>query len=193
MKEDIKLELQRKYPFMQKEGQRVEGFNKKEMLGKYKNERLLVVMCAVEGAGKTTFCKNNFADYRVWNLDELLAEYLARHKCQFSLKVNEAINNEFFDGLRRNLKRKKVAIADCAAQDISFRIALLDLLKDDYDKVVLIVLNPKFEKIKENILKDIERRARPGLWEDVAKQFAMLQYQIDNKILFWGVDEVYML
>lgn len=194
MKEETKLLLQRQYSFMQKQGIITEGFDKSTIINKYGNQKLLVVMCGVEGSGKTTFCKNNFAEYRVRNLDDILAEYLSKHtRRKFTSKDIENINLMFFNSLKRDLKQHKIAIADAGANDFLFRVVLLDVLKNDYDKVVLIVLNTPIDQIKRNVMSQIELRARPGLLKDIEMQFEMLQVQINSKDLFMGVDEAYML
>lgn len=190
---DIKTLLCKKYPFMKKKGVTLTSFSKREILEKYRDEKLLIMMIGVQGSGKTTYCRRNFSGYDVINLDEILAEYLRKNQVQFSMNVNEQVNLIFFERVEKVLKEKGVVIVDTGAVNFDVRIMILDYLQESYTKVILLVLNPPLEEIVEQIKGQIELRARPDLWSDVAEEYAMFQYQISKNFLPLGVDEVYMI
>ncbi len=191
--EDIKNQLKQKYPFMKKVGKISSAFDKNEMLHNYRNEKLLILMVGTQGSGKTTFCQKNFAEYEVRNLDDILAEYLQKNRGPLTIEGQIAINKTFLERLGRDLEEKGIAIADAGAINFPFREMVLEYMQGKYTKVVLIVLNPPINQIKRQIKKQMELRARPGLWEDLSEEYGFLQIQISEGFLEMGVDEVFMV
>lgn len=192
---DIKEQLCQKYPFMSHLGIVYPSFEKEELLQKYQGEKVLVLIIGVQGSGKTTYLKTHFSDYPVINLDEILNETLLkyRRKVMLPVAINQEVNEIFFEKAKYALRKKNIAIVDSGAIDFAFRTLVLEKLHKEYTKVVLLVLNPPIKDIVNQIRKDIERRARPDLWEDVKEEWSFLQYQIQEHFIEMGVDDVYML
>ena len=191
---NIREQLSSKFPFMKEKVGRIIDplYDFTRVVQENNNPRTLLLLCGVEGCGKTTFAKKYLSGYTVINLDDILITYLKTHNFQGTVKENEYLNQLFFNQAVRSLK-KGITILDCANHDIVFRAHTLDKLKDHYDKVIIFVFNPRFNTIIDRINEQIELRARPNLLEDVSQQFAFFQYQINNHILEMGVDEVYFL
>lgn len=192
---DIKEQLCRKYPFMSHSGTVYQSFEKEEVLQKYQGEKVLVLIIGVQGSGKTTYLQTHFSDYPVINLDEILNETLLKYRSKVMppVAINQEVNEMFFEKAKYALRKKKIAIVDSGAIDFAFRTLVLEKLHKEYTKVVLLVLNPPMKNIVNQIRKDIERRARPDLWEDVKNEWSFLQYQIQEHFIEMGVDDVYML
>jgi hypothetical protein len=74
-----------------------------------------------------------------------------------------------------------------------FRVNVLNYLKDNYTRAVLIVLNPPLMQIIKQVEGQMSVRSRPGLWEDIREEYQFLQFQIEEGFLQMGVDEVFML
>ena len=150
-------------------------------------------MIGVQGSGKTTYCKKHFSEYPVINLDEILKEYLARSGKMFSMESNREINLIFFDKLEEALETEEIAVVDAGSMHPTVRVLILEKLQRRFDKAILIVLNPSKEQIVRQVKGQLDLRARPGLWSDISREYALLQQQIQDHILEMGVDEVYML
>lgn len=189
--EELKKRLYLEYPFLEKKGKLLFSFHKRKVIQKNRNEKLLILLVGVQGAGKTTYCNKNFPEYNVINLDEILREYLMQHDVEFSEYVNGEINKIFFERAEKELNEKGIAILDSGAVNISVRVMILDYLREKYTKAILIVLNPPMNTIRAHIKKQIYERARPDLWEDVCTEYDLLQLQIEKEFLEMGVDEVY--
>lgn len=191
---NIREQLSSKFPFMKEKVGRIidPQYDFTRVVQENNNPRTLLLLCGVEGCGKTTFAKKYLSGYTVINLDDILITYLKTHNFQGTVKENEYLNQLFFNQAVRSLK-KGITILDCANHDIVFRAHTLDKLKNHYDKVIVFVFNPRFNTIINRINEQIELRARPNLLEDVSQQFTFFQYQISNHILEMGVDEVHFL
>ena len=191
--EDIKKQLCEKYPFMKRNGEIYHYFNKRKVLKKNRNERLLIFMVGVQGAGKTTYCKKNFPEFETVNLDEILREYLEKHSnIPFSMEMDKKIHLIFYDNVKEKLK-EGVAIVDAGVVHPAARVEMLQRLQGCYTKVILLVLNPQKQEIVRRITSQMDKRARPGLWEDVEEEYGFMQIQINENMLQMGVDEVYMI
>ena len=191
--EDIKKQLCEKYPFMKRNGEIYHYFNKRKVLKKNRNERLLIFMVGVQGAGKTTYCKKNFPEFETVNLDEILREYLEKHSnIPFSMGMDKKIHLIFYDNIKEKLK-EGVAIVDAGVVHPAARVEMLQRLQGCYTKVILLVLNPQKQEIVRRITSQMDKRARPGLWEDVEEEYGFMQIQINENMLQMGVDEVYMI
>ncbi len=191
--EDIKKQLCEKYPFMKRNGEIYHYFNKRKVLKKNRNERLLIFMVGVQGAGKTTYCKKNFPEFETVNLDEILREYLEKHSnIPFSMEMDKKIHLIFYDNIKEKLK-EGVAIVDAGVVHPAARVEMLQRLQGCYTKVILLVLNPQKQEIVRRITSQMDKRARPGLWEDVEEEYGFMQIQINENMLQMGVDEVYMI
>lgn len=191
--EDIKKQLSEKYPFMKRNGEIYHYFNKRKVLKKNRNERLLIFMVGVQGAGKTTYCKKNFPEFETVNLDEILREYLEKHSnIPFSMEMDKKIHLIFYDNIKEKLK-EGVAIVDAGVVHPAARVEMLQRLQGCYTKVILLVLNPQKQEIVRRITSQMDKRARPGLWEDVEEEYGFMQIQINENMLQMGVDEVYMI
>ena len=191
--EDIKKQLCEKYPFMKRNGEIYHYFNKRKVLKKNRNERLLIFMVGVQGAGKTTYCKKNFPEFETVNLDEILREYLEKHSnIPFSMEMDKKIHLIFYDNIKEKLK-EGVAIVDAGVVHPAARVEMLQRLQGCYTKVILLVLNPQKQEIVRRITSQMDTRARRGLWEDVEEEYGFMQIQINENMLQMGVDEVYMI
>ncbi len=191
--EDIKKQLCEKYPFMKRNGEIYHYFNKRKVLKKNRNEKLLIFMVGVQGAGKTTYCKKNFPEFETVNLDEILREYLEKHSnIPFSMEMDKKIHLIFYDNIKEKLK-EGVAIVDAGVVHPAARVEMLQRLQGCYTKVILLVLNPQKQEIVRRITSQMDKRARPGLWEDVEEEYGFMQIQINENMLQMGVDEVYMI
>lgn len=190
---DIKEQLRLKYPFLRKTGTVYKTFDVEKITKKKRGEKLLVLMIGVQGSGKTTYCKKHFSEYPVINLDEILKEYLARSGKMFSMESNREINLIFFDKLEEALETEEIAVVDAGSMHPTVRVLILEKLQRRFDKAILIVLNPSKEQIVRQVKGQLDLRARPGLWSDISREYALLQQQIQDHILEMGVDEVYML
>jgi len=191
--EDIKKQLCEKYPFMKRNGEIYHYFNKRKVLKKNRNEKLLIFMVGVQGAGKTTYCKKNFPEFETLNLDEILREYLEKHSnIPFSMEMDKKIHLIFYDNIKEKLK-EGVAIVDAGVVHPAARVEMLQRLQGCYTKVILLVLNPQKQEIVRRITSQMDKRARPGLWEDVEEEYGFMQIQINENMLQMGVDEVYMI
>lgn len=191
--EDIKKQLCEKYPFMKRNGEIYHYFNKRKVLKKNRNERLLIFMVGVQGAGKTTYCKKNFPEFETVNLDEILREYLEKHSnIPFSMEMDKKIHLIFYDNIKEKLK-EGVAIVDAGVVHPAARVEMLQRLQGCYTKVILLVLNPQKQEIVRRITSQMDKRARPGLWEEVEEEYGFMQIQINESMLQMGVDEVYMI
>lgn len=193
---DMKEKLFQKYPNLSHLGivhKSTKDLN--QVLRKYRNEKLLVLMVGVQGSGKTTFVKRYLSNYEPIILDALLEEFLHENQnAQLSFEqIDQKVMNIFFAKICESLENKKIAIVDSGAIDFSFRISALLTLKEEYTKVILLVLNPPIKTIENQIKKEIHKRVRPNLWEDVRREYAFLQAQIREHYIEIGVDEVYML
>ena len=193
---DMKEKIFQKYPSLSHLGT-VQKSPKdlNQVFRKYRNEKLLVLMVGVQGSGKTTYVKKHLSKYQPIILDNLLEEFLSQNpNSQMSLEqIDEKVMSFFFAKICEDLENKKVVIVDCNAIDFSFRISLLLTLKEKYTKVVLLVLNPSVKIIEKQIKNQIDKRMRPGLWEDVRREYAFLQHQIREHYIEIGVNDVYML
>ena len=191
---DIREQLSSKFPIMNQKVGRIiqpqEDFL--SVLLENNKPRTLILLCGVEGSGKTTFAQKHLGGYTVINLDDILIKYLDTHKFTGSPKQNEELNNIFFTKATQGLE-KGVTILDCANHDMLFRGTTLEKLKPYYDKVIVFVFNPDYKTIVGRIQKQIALRMRPNLFQDVATQYSVFQYQITHHILELGVDEVHFL
>jgi len=190
---DIKKQLCQKYPFMEKKGEIYSSFNKQEVLEKYRNEKLLILMVGVQGSGKTTYCKKNFSEYTIINLDEMLVDYLQKNKGPYTWEVNEKLNQNFLEMIEHRLKHENIVVVDAGSLNMPFRIMELEYLQGKYTKVILIVLNPSKEVIASQIRRQLFLRNRPGLWNDVHEEIEFLKLQLENHYIEMGVDEVYIV
>ena len=192
--ERIKQQLLVKFPFMKNAGTIHKSCTDPlRIISDNNKARTLILLCGVEGSGKTTFAQNYLKDYNVINLDELLKRYLATHQGQpFTLASNEELNQIFFAQATDSLKQG-VTILDCANHDILFRTHTLSILKPYYDKVIMFVFNPTLATIKKRIMGQIILRLRPNLWEDVNNQYRLFQEQLKSGIFALGIDDVYIL
>lgn len=190
-----KEQLCLRYPFLKKTGIIHIGaeFNIAEMLQRWRGEKVLILMVGVQGSGKTTYCKEHFLEYPVINADEILIDFLEKNKETPFEEVAEKTNIIFLNKVDKALKTMGVAIIDAGAVHINFRVLLLEATHSKYTKVAMIVLNPKEGRIIRQIKKQLNIRARPGLWQDISSEYQLLQDQIKYHILEMGVDEVYML
>lgn len=191
---NIRELLLSKFPFMKDKVGRIirpqQDFMK--VLQENQEPGTLILLCGVEGCGKTTFAQKYLSGYTVINLDDILITYLRTHKFKGTAKENDELNEIFFTRATKSLK-KGITVLDCANHDIMFRSLTLKKLKDHYKKVIIFVFNPDFNTIFTRIQKQIALRARPGLFQDVRNQYSVFQYQIENHILELGVDEVHFL
>ena len=192
---DIKRQLYQKYPFLSQLGTIHQVFDASQVLKTCRNEKLLVLMVGVQGSGKTTYLSKNLSEHPAINLDEVLKEVLVKHWNQPipSHMIHQEVSKTFLDRIRKSLRKQCITIVDSGAIDFSFRAMLLERLRGEYTKVIILVLNPPLKTIISQIRGDIERRERPGLWEDVREEWGFLQYQIREHYIEMGVDEVYML
>lgn len=191
--EELKRQLIKKYPFMEKVGEIRKPFNKRKLLRNNRKEKLLIFLVGVQGVGKTTYCKKNFSEYPSINIDEILERYLESYRGPISLSVDTNVQSIFYSEIENNLKSKGIAIVDAGVVNLTTRVNMLRRLQGTYTKVVLLVMNRKKEKIIEQIKGQMYKRARPGLWEDVEEEFGFLQIQIEHHIIEMGVDEVYFI
>lgn len=191
----IKEQLRLKYPFLNKTGiiHTSTPFDLDNVIQRWRNEKIIILMVGVQGAGKTTYCNEHFSDYSVINMDDIIINYLRTTGEMLSMEVNKKLNMLFFNAVERTLKERGVAIIDAGAVHMDFRILFLGAMQKKHPKVVLLVLNPLSGKIIQQVKGQLELRARPGLWEDIFNEYELLQHQIQNHILEMGVDEVYML
>lgn len=192
---DIKRRLYQKYPFLSKLGTVHQVFDANQILQKYRNEKLLVLMVGVQGAGKTTYLNQNLSEHPTINIDEVLNEVLLKHRKQPIPPhiVHQEVSATFYYRIRESLQKRSIAVVDSGAIDFSFRTMVLANLRGEYTKVIILVLNPPLRTIITQISGDIAKRERPGLWEDVRREWEFLQYQIGEHIIEMGVDDVYML
>lgn len=192
---DIKKQLCQKYPFLSNLGTIYESFDSSQVLQKFRNEKVLVLMIGVQGSGKTTYLSTNLSEYPIINLDEILKETLFKHRKRATSpdKINQEVSITFFKRIRESLRKSGLTIVDSGAVDFSFRTMVLEKLHREYTKVIILLLNPPLRTIMKQISGDIARRERPGLWEDVKQEWGFLQYQIKEHYIEMGVDEVYML
>lgn len=191
--EEMRNQLCQKFPFMEKRGACHQGFIKRKLLKKARDEKLLVIIAGAQGCGKSTFCEKNFSEFSVCNADEILQKYLTdsstrKDPIQLANKANELL----FKAIEKELEEKQIAIVDANAVSIAFRVTMLNELQGKYTKVAIIVLNPSLDRIRRQIRGDISRRERPGLWEDVTYDYHTLQIQIREHFIEMGVDDVYM-
>lgn len=192
--EDIKRQLCEKYPFMKKSGEIYHYFNKRKVLKKNRNEKLLIFMVGVQGAGKTTYCEKNFPEYETVNLDEIVRTYLEENRnIPFSKEVDERIHLIFYNKIKEKLDVEGIAIVDAGVVHPASRIEMLTMLEESYSKVILLVMNPPKQQIIKQIKGQIADRARPGLWEDVEEEYGFMQIQINENMIQMGADEVYMI
>lgn len=193
--QDIKRQLYQKYPFLSNLGTIHQAFDLSHVLQKYRNEKLLVLMVGVQGAGKTAYLSKNLSEHPTINLDEVLNEVLLKHRKQPipSHMIHQEVSDTFFNRIRESLQRQCIAVVDSGAIDFSFRTMVLANLRGEYTKVIILVLNPPLKTIITQISGDIAKRERPGLWEDVRREWDFLQYQIREHYIEMGVDDVYML
>lgn len=192
--EEMRKQLCQKFPFMEKRGACHQGFIKRKLLKKARNEKLLVLITGAQGCGKSTFCEKNFPEYPACNADEMVQKYLddPSHEKDFS-QLPRIANEMLFEAIEKELEEKQIAIVDANAVSIAFRVTMLNALQGKYTKSAIIVLNPSLERIQRQIRGDILRRARPGLWEDVEYDYHTLQIQIHEHFIEMGVDDVYMV
>lgn len=190
--EEIKEQLRDDYSINENDGTIYHCTNVRKILHRNRNQKALIFVVGVQGAGKTTFCEKNFKECKVVNFDNILKEYLENHNEPFSQEMNEKINQIFFDKVKSELQRG-ITVVDMSFVNIAIRLGTLEYLRDFYSKTVLVVLNPPKSTIVEHIKQQIEQRWVPHLWENVDKEYDDLQFQINNGILQLGVNEVYMI
>ena len=190
----IKQQLLVQFPFMKEAGKIHKSCTDPLRIIRDNNSaRTLILLCGVEGSGKTTFANKYLKDYSVINLDELLHRYLESHRNQpLPRNFEKELDNIFFAQATESLQ-KGVTILDCANHNISFRAYALNRLKPYYDKVIMFVFNPPFETIKKQIMGQVLLCLRAVLWEDVENQYKVFQEQIKHEMFALGVDDVYML
>lgn len=192
--EDIKRQLCEKYPFMKKNGDIYHYFNKRKLIKKNRNKKMLIFMVGVQGAGKTTYCKKNFPEYETVNLDEILRTYLEAHSnIPFSTEVDKKVHLIFYNKIKEKLDSEWIAIVDAGVVHPAARVEMLSILQGSYSKVILLVMNPPKSQIIRQIKGQMPNRARPGLWEDVEEEYGFMQIQIQENMLQMGADEVYMI
>lgn len=162
--------------------------SEKKISLKIKEPHTLVLIVGVEGAGKTTFCKKNFAQFNVISIDSFIAE-------NFKTGVQKGLthlSDEFIKHIEQSLQ-KGITVVDANSVMIDFRFWLLYQLKDYYTKVVLVVLNPPKTRLIYQISKQLNLRMRPNMWKDVDDAYESLQQQLKNNIIHVGVNEVYII
>lgn len=192
-KERVNLFVERmikKFPIMSKVGKIQYKLEPQKLLEKYRDEKLLIIMVGVQGSGKTTFVKEKFPKINSVNIDLILEDFLHISDPE---KLENAVFQAFFDKIQKELKSKKVCIVEANTTDIGIRLMIIDFLKKDYTKAVIILLNRNKNVIIKQIRKEIKKRIRPDLWEDVDAEYANLKQQIDAHFIERGVDEVYFV
>lgn len=155
---------------------------------KIKDPHTLILIVGVEGAGKTTFCKNNFSGFNVINFDSFIADNIK------SVKDEEfdSLWNKFLNHAKECLQ-KGTTVIDANSVMMNFRFKLLYLLDGCYSKAVLVVLNPTKTQLISRIKSQLSLRIRPGMWEDVGYAYDSLQEQLQNNMISVGVSEVYII
>lgn len=186
--DEMKRQLFQKFPFMKKQGKIIPYLEMEEFFRSNCNEKLLVLVVGVQGAGKTTFCKQYPAE-RVINFDQILQEIIDRGNAPKSLpEINKIVNTIGLERIKEKL-REGIAIVDGATVRMAYRVFVLNELKDEYTKVALVVLNPPLNTIINQICNQPER-FRTNLWEEVEQEYHLLQMQKDEHLLEMGVDYV---
>lgn len=191
--EQVNLYVERmikKFPIMSKVGKIQYMLKPHKLLEKYRDEKLLIIMVGVQGSGKTTFVKEKFPEINSVNIDCVLEEYLYIKNVE---ELDRVVINTFLKRIQKELQEKRVCIAEANTTDIGIRLMLLDYLKNDYTKVVILLLNRNERVIIQQIQKEIFKRSRPDLWQDVKKEYVSLKRQIDTHFIERGVDEVYFV
>lgn len=191
--ENIILQLQKNLPFMKKVGVTQDPcLDPLRVIKENNSPRTLILLCGVEGCGKTTFAKKYLSEYEVINLDDILHDYLQKHHGPFTQQSNNDLNNIFFNKAI-NALAKGPTVLDCANHDVPFRVNTLNILKKYYDKVIVFVFNPPFETIQKQIMGQLHLRVRPGLWTDVTQQYEFFQKQLSSGLIALGVDNIYII
>lgn len=187
-------QLQEQFPFMEKAGNLHQACTDPlRIISENNQARTLVLLCGVEGCGKTTFAKKYLKDYTIINLDDILSRYLDAHPGQpFTQESGVELNNIFFEEAATALQ-EGVTVLDCANHDLHFRPHTLSILKPYYDKVIMFVFDPPLATIQKQIKGQLLLRMRPGLWEDVSAQYVLFQKQLKSGLFTLGVDDVYIL
>ena len=206
--EELKKQVVQKFTFMEKQGEIKPYSSIRKILRNNQNEKLLLLIVGVQGAGKTTFCQRNFVDKKVINFDDILDKYVLNEKREkiFSgeavldqgggkksfEEMNYKVNKIAILKIKEELK-SGLAIVDAATIGMAFRTVLLDAVKEEYTKVALIVLNPSFSTIRQHLKNRTETYLFSTFEEMAKEEYDFLQLQINEHLLEMGVDYVYFV
>ena len=129
------------------------------------------------------------SEYARINIDEMLLDYVRTHNELVTPEINRELNILFYKRIGRALWFGSV-IVEANFVSTKIRYNIINEFRESCNKIVLLVFNPPKSTIISHIRQDLVRRLRPGLWEDVDKEYDYLNFQIQNNILSIGVDEV---
>lgn len=185
---ELKKQVVKKFPFMKKQAEIKSLSEMEEIFRSNCNEKWLVLVVGVQGAGKTTFCKR-YPKEKVINFDAILKEMIDKGTAPINLlELNKKVNECGLARIREKLQNG-FAIVDASLVKMAFRVFWLNELKDSYTKVALLVLDPDLPTIVKQICNQPER-FRPNLWKEVKEEFMELLLQKCEHLLEMGVDYI---
>lgn len=187
--EEYKSQLREKYSINGEDGTVYYCRSARKLLRRLNNPHTLILTVGVQGAGKTTFCQKSLSEYARINIDEMLLDYVRTHNELVTPEINRELNILFYKRIGRALWFGSV-IVEANFVSTKIRYNIINEFRESCNKIVLLVFNPPKSTIISHIRQDLVRRLRPGLWEDVDKEYDYLNFQIQNNILSIGVDEV---